>query len=464
MVAGARMRLTGGLLLLLLMAAVAVGEPEHECVLMLANGDRMTGRVAGLSGTTLSFHPSVAPETVLAVDLAKVERLSFPDGSEQEPAEASHVLTLRDGSLLHGSFVALTEETLTFDLRGVGPLEFPRALVEELSRTGLEEVKVEGNPEKHVIVTTENDVLQGNFGQEAEGLLVVAGGAVTVKLPPSSLRTVFFPVPGQDDAPVAEEELTTLATLADGTCIAGGDPFIKGDVFSLTLSTGQRVTFPMTNVSALAFTVVGAADSRRQVLFWGCYADRSEEHARAVAALTEQLGPRWKITENFSETFDREFVRDLARSRALVVSEMERWRSSRLSAVATKFKPLAEGFLERGGNIIFLGVTGNQARLLKESGLLDVEPLSNRGHVNVPFTQAGQGLAKDVGTSFRTTNSTQFYRFDPDTEAVALAETSAGAPAVGRKVGQGWVVLLGMDFYESSDETKQILQNAVTMK
>jgi hypothetical protein len=248
--------------------------------------------------------------------------------------------------------------------------------------------------------------------------------------------------------------------------VTGLSPRIEADRLVLSLVGDQKVVIPLDRISEISFSSGGGGLlSVRNVLAWGRYSDRNEEFPRTIAVLKEGLGPRWTINESFADKFDDASRRELFRSRALVVAELQDWNGSEASRLAAELRPLAESFLRRGGNIVLLGITGNQSAFIKDAGLLDVQATSNESGGQVPFTEAGRRIAAGIGGSFQQANSTQFYRIGTDIKAESFAGDPNGrAAVVARKVGRGWVILMGMDYYESNDTTKKLLINAVSYK
>ncbi|NQT53861.1 hypothetical protein HQ576_17525, partial [bacterium] len=453
--------------------------------------DQMSGRLAGLAEGRLAFYPAVAPTTRMAIDVEKVERLILREPPKDAKPSTGHTrraqhLTLRDGSVLYGHFVRLTAKALEFDLEGTGPLAFPRTVVDRLA-VGAGAPAARSAPTQHLVTLKSGALLVGGLEQEEGGVLVLEGGAVEARFRYAAVAAIAFPHPalpasaspategvaldaeepdedaGLPAAPPAE--LRSIVSTLRGSRLTGSQPAIEGTRMAITLAGGHRVRLPLDQVLDVAFTGTGSASLRRIVLVWGANADRSEELPRTLAVLKERLGGGWRVVENLSSAFDSKFRSDLARAGVLLIPEMERWSAAPgVSDLAVKLKPLAEGFLRRGGNIVLLGVARSQVSFLRQAGLLHVAPSNSSSGSQVKFTRDGQRIARGVGDGFRTTNSTQFYRVESGSGAVALAGTDASSPVIARRVGRGWVILIGMDYYEANEQTKKLLVNAVTYR
>ncbi|MFP4057108.1 MAG: hypothetical protein ACLF0G_09595 [Candidatus Brocadiia bacterium] len=444
--------------------------PGQQCTLSLANGDQMRGRVEKLADGVLFVYPAVAPQSLLKLELEKVEHVAFADASEQKVPDTGHMLKGRDGTLVYGRFVRLGEEAVHFQVEGIGELRFPRKDVEEVSQVGSNPPSA-GGQEFCTVATVQGDLLVGDVAVGQGGSLEVSGAAVEAKVPLAAVAAVCFPVRDDDPPDTAraegdaekEQVLCTVATRRRGSLV-GSDPAFDGSRFSLELAGGQRVSVAADAVAEASFTKTGGAGAwgRRAVLAWGAFSDTDEEFAHAVSALKDHFGSRWRIVEHMERSLDASFRRELVRSRALLVPEMESFDASAAMALAPELKKLTEGFLRRGGNVVVCGASGSHVQFLRQAGLLDVQPSSSHDGATVPFTAAGRHISRDVGESFTTANATHFYRIGESITAEAFAENPSGAPIVGRRVGRGWVILLGMDYYEMNDGMKKILVNAIT--
>ena len=114
--------------------------------------------VLGIADGKISFHPAVAPDSVIEIEMGKVDRLRFASADEETAPGAGDTLRLRDGSTLFGALVQMTEAEVSFDLEHSGVLKFPRAAVEEIVRSAVGVPDVSADAEFHVIVTTAGDV------------------------------------------------------------------------------------------------------------------------------------------------------------------------------------------------------------------------------------------------------------------------------------------------------------------
>jgi hypothetical protein len=243
--------------------------------------------------------------------------------------------------------------------------------------------------------------------------------------------------------------------------VVGTDPELSEGRFSLTIEGGQRIAFPVEVVREAVFSETGGLLAVRRILSWGTYADRTDEYRKALEIVREKLGRQWEIVEDFSP-FEPTFQRELQRAGVLLIPEME--QGTPTAEQAKKFRPLAADFLRRGGKIVILGPTNNHVEFMKTADLLDVSAPTTADGATVSLTPEGKRLFRDAGESFITTNSTYFYVINEGIKAIPLAGARSSAPIVGRRVGQGWIIIMGMDYHSHNDQTVKILIDALTLR
>ena len=326
--------------------------------------------------------------------------------------------------------------------------------------------------------TKSGDILTGELSQNDAGGFVVSRDDLTATLEAGPGVSIVFPradvAPQAADDPFEhpqgrpehgrrgdEKRIFGAAATRRGSTVIGADPEFDGTRMSLTLVGGGRVTLAADVLGEMSFSTRGGMLPHAGVLAWGRFADRDDEFKKTLEVLKRDLGPGWRIKEDFGD-FDKAFEDALATSGALLIPEMEQWRGSEM-ALADRLKPLAEAFLRRGGNVVILGPSANATEFLKRAGLIDCTYTTSSSSQKVSFTNAGARISAGVGASFQTANATFFYRAG-GSGVTSLAESSSGAPILARQVGRGWVIVLGMDYYKHNDQTARLLVNAVTYR
>ena len=444
-------------------------------VVRFANGDVLHVRPVSLQNGNLTFVPDVAPNAPVTVPAAKIDSIAC-DGCPDDTAKTEDVLRLRDGSVLKGSFVRLSAEALSFSVAGLGEVAIPRSAANALLRGGAEGSPPRAPGATHLVATKAGDILIGAVQPGTGATLIVEGRELRATLNYSSVKAIYFPAAEAVESKTegtkgSREGLRMTVTLRNGTKLLGSSPTLSGSEFSMVIAGNHRVKVSSDALRELAFAGTGSQASLKRVLVWGRYADRHQEFKRTVEVLQTGLAG-WTLDEDFGDDFTPEFRKKLFQSRTLVIPEMERWQSPRFrkgavanpAGLAANLKSVTGPFLRAGGNVVILCPSRYQTDFLREAGLLDVAATKNYDNQEVTFTPEGASIARGIGRGFRTTNATQFYTVGTRLPAAAWAVHGTETPLVGRKVGGGWVILLGMDFFARNDQTAKLLVNAVTFQ
>ncbi|MEE8105914.1 MAG: hypothetical protein V3T86_10305 [Planctomycetota bacterium] len=442
-------------------------------ILAFLNGDTMRCKLHGLERGRLSLLWDVAPAAPVEVHLDKLEEAIREVGLREQRPENVETLVLRDGSMLFGKLQKLTLGEVHFAAEGVGEVRLPRSVVGSLSRTSVDGDPPIGELGRYVILTTEGDRLLGHLEQEQDGRLHITSSVLNATCAFSAVDSIAFPLPPGEPATTRAQSVrhhTVALALDNGTRLGGTAPKIQNNRLSLELRGGQRIDLPLAHIRQLTFGSPGdltAASTSARILAWGRYADRDDEFAKAVRAVQSDTRRKWVVVKDFSDAFDAKFKKELYRSRSMLVPELQDWPDSDnagTSKLAKQFKPMAERYLRSGHNIVFLAPVDKHAKFLRDAGLIDISVVAPVDNQTVVFEPDRAALARSIGPEFKALNATKCYAIGPTLEATVLAKTTRGAVIVGRKVGSGWVIVIGMDYYETSAHMNQLLINALQLR
>lgn len=116
--------------------ADANAPPPTQDVVILANGDRLTGFLTAVTPRTIELAPTGGGETI-RLEPARVAALALANPG-RDPAPDLHTLRLTDGSRLLGRGVVIAGDALSVlpALAGSQPVELPLADVDRLNLTG----------------------------------------------------------------------------------------------------------------------------------------------------------------------------------------------------------------------------------------------------------------------------------------------------------------------------------------
>jgi len=464
-----------GILVAATAAAAANGAPRGQtapaaqlATVTFTNGDAVRARLVEIARGRAALALEVAADQPLSVELERIAVIEMPDANAA--AADGEVLELSDGCRLVGRSIGFERGGLLFELREGGRILAPLGSVQSYRRADAATPE-EAAINKHSVVADNGDVLVGDVSVGPNGSLDVKG-TVHVKIAHRQVAAIYAPpaAPSEEEpAPAsrpAERPLAVVA-LTYGALLAGRDLAVAQGALTLTLLGGQRITVPLRSVLRVEpaqspASVAGAGF--RNILAWGAWSDRDQEFPWTIEALKSKLPPGWKIHEDLSTSFDRDFQRRLVGCRALLVPEPENWGSDARSDLARQLKGLAERFCRAGGNIVVLGAAEGPLTFLREAGVIDAVKSGQSNTDAVNFTAAGKRIGAKVGASFNACNSTYFYRPGGTLKAESWAENPQGSAILARRVGRGWVILMGMDYYNRSDALNQLLVNAVLLR
>ncbi len=445
----------------------ATTQPAPFAAVTFSNGDCVRARIVEVARGQARLALEIAPDQLVTVDVARISLIEIANAAEGE----GEVVELRDGTRLVGKSLRFENGSMLLDLREGGRLAIPLHRL-QLYRRPQSPLPEEASTNKNSVVIDNGDVLVGDISVTPDGSLAIKG-TVNVTVAHRQVAGIY---PPPSAAPQAEDANDAAASdpagkgvsvvaLTYGAVLAGSDLAVARGELSLTLPIGRRITVPLRSVLRMEPAQSAAAISGtglRNVLAWGPWSDRDQEFPWTVSALKDKLPAGWKVHEDFSTSFDRDFQRRLATCRTLLIPELENWGSDPRAELAKALKPLAERFLRAGGNIVICGAAEGPLAFLKEAGILDATKSGQSNTDAVNFTAPGKKLSAKVGNSFTVCNSTYFYRLAGKGES--WAEGAQGSAILARRVGRGYVILMGMDYYTRTDALNQLLANAALLK
>jgi len=427
-------------------AADSAPETPGLASFLRTDGNAAAGRIVSIDKDKVTYRPKDEPKKLASLELKKITSIEYP-GTIAAGEERFEVIELRGGSWLMGKFLGFDKGRIRFQLHQGGKVFVPLAEMQVFRKPKAQTPSGDIVFNKHVVMADTGDVFIGDIKPTSDAALG---------------RRAAEPTTTKAAAPPPR---VTVVTLRYGAILAGRELAVKDGTLSLTILKDQRVAIPLEGVLCIEPGQMAGATlaGMRGVLAWGAYSDRSQEFPWTVAALKAKLPANWKIHEDFSTSFGKDFRGRLFRCRTLLIPEPESWGSGEKAELAADLKKVVEPFLRRGGNVVILGASTGPVKFLADAGLLDVSRSGGRSSGAIRVTAAGKKIAKDVGKSFGAQNSTNFYRIGTKYKAQSWAEDPGGQGSVivARRVGLGWVILMGMDYYTRSEELNQLLLNAV---
>ena len=467
----------------------------------------MSGKVHSMDKDYLTFGPALSPGKKIKVPIKKITSLSRQSEKikdDQEDSESDNFrVMLRDGSEVLGDPVQFTGESLIVAFSGTeAKIPLPINQIIRIERDQLignvDKLLLPDSPRRHIAALATGEILAGQLlpSVDSEKWLRVSSPILSAEVPLSVLDVLLFPDPDSviadvelelaDEIKVVEdgnngtpdrgnnepqkeeiievEEATVirnLVALSPSGMIWADELELRGSDLVLSALGMDELLVPLSRVESLSFGHEGLPASA-PVLVWGGYTDEDDEYVKTIDALSGRV-PSRKIVQSKSKVPDPQFMRNLRRSRVLLVPEMEGFKRAIMKVAMEQegkgcptWSSALRGFLKRGGNIIFLSPTSEGLSFMNECGLGPIR--SGPAGRGWEITDEGRKLGINIEGIIKNVNASHYYRKSAPWEVWGAAQGGAdGAILLGRRVDRGWVMVFGSDFYQSNDTIKEIL-------
>ncbi len=467
----------------------------------------MSGKVHSMDKNYLTFEPALSPEKKITVPLKEISSLSRQLGKIKDNKEDSEGgnfrVLLRDGSEVPGDPIKFTGESLIVALSGTQtgiPLPVNEILRIERDQPigNVDKFVLPDSPRRHIAALSTGEVLAGQLlpSVDSEKWLRISSPILSAEVPLSVLDVLLFPAPdsvmadveleladevkvvedgnngtpdrGKDELQEEEDHvdeqspvIRNLVALSPSGMIWADKIELRGSDLVLSALGVDELLVPMSRVESLSFGHEGLPASA-PVLVWGGYTDEDDEYVKTIAALSGRV-PSRKIIQSKSKVPDPQFMRNLRRSRVLLIPEMEGFKRALMKVAMEQegkgcptWSLALRGFLKKGGNIIFLSPTGEGLSFINECGLGPIR--SGPAGRGWEITDEGKKLGLKIEGMIKNVNASHYYRKSAPWETWGAVQGGGdGAILLGRRVDRGWVMVFGSDFYQSNDTIKEIL-------
>ena len=463
-----------------------------------ANGDAIRCRLVAFDRTALRFESAFAEGTVLAVPLTQVAQLERGESVESAAKTAEAIAAAPDRFDLTGG-VTLPGKLLAFDATEV-TAEVPTLGVVRLAWADLQAIRrASVDPQPYatrdaglaLLVTRGGDRLTGTVQAAADGSSVtIRSEALEARVTFDAVAVLFLPIASAEGAAKGDGEQegdgegdegdgdgkegeaadetgpASMTLVLDGELeIAVVDPTSDGEAITFRLGRGEPIRVPLARVTSMGFSE-GASrlTGRRTILVWGAFSDRDQEYAWTRDLAKKHL-EGFKFVETFTETFDSDFRKELFRSRALLIPEMEKWKHGTGERLAESLGPIVRAYLRAGGHIVVCGVSNSHTEFLRRAEIIDVTQKGGTadGQAVKPTTLGRVYFDGVKNGTFQAMNATHILQAGASMPGIAVyAEAPGGAVLIGRRVGRGMAFAIGSDFYQRTDEAGLVLANLLS--
>lgn len=229
---------------------------------------------------------------------------------------------------------------------------------------------------------------------------------------------------------------------------------------SRQLKNSGSLTILLTMAVALCLSLAAQPAGALEILAWTRYVDLDQEHANSIDAIL-QYRPDANFTW-FDGTTAGELQAALAGKDAFLVTETESATSANLVYYGSEWAAVLETFAEGGGSVVVCGESSSRWGFLDAAGLLGYEyHAATPGGLPLEILKRGHRLVRYITDPYLI--SQLYTRSYSVTMGTALAVGQDGRVILAsRKVGAGWGVLIGFDYYYYDDNAARVLANAVS--
>lgn len=438
----------------------AVGEPAERTgpfVLLLTNGDRITGRLVGIDAQHIRFRPDATGDVDLTVPLPKIEGLERSSPPAPVEPRGDRVYPAA-GGLIHGTLTAIDDRRLAIDAHLVGPLELDLAGVAAFVRHDARQPERSAADTLHEVHESAGSRLVGKAAFQRNGVRVSAPG-LSAEVGLREVTAILFPVAERTAAAEAERAAVCSLALMNGGEIVGTAPRLEEGRIVVGIGGGRTAAVPLDHLARAGFG--GAPAGRRRVLLWTRCADQGEEAAHMAEALENGLPAGWKVVADADIDAAEKLGAALKTAGVLVVAEMENFDEDQLPDPGDLGLTL-RAFLARGGTVVLAGVGDDANAYWGRTGLVSLSTVQRAEEGEEFALGRGHPLARGVGDSFAAVNGTHEYTTDDEALRPVASRDGGGAAVLVKKAGRGTIMVLGMDYYERTAAIDRLLVNAVT--
>ena len=447
----------------------------------------LTGELRGISGGLITFIP-VLTDREVSVPVANVssirklhETVKPKDGEEpgQSEPDASvaslRMVTFRSGSSLPGRLIRASEDELVLSFGQAGELSVPLAEIASITPLTSRGAGAGNLPKpegRHVAKLTTGEVITGNIApvKGESDRLTISSPILSGEFPLILVESLLFPerhqpIPEVNETDSNEVKRVAMVGFQGGASLASPTIQLEDERVQLEVWKGVPFEISADLVQSIVFLNQRGTRPNGPILLWGWMADSDDEFEKTRKAMDKAvIGRELIVLEGDEDKAD--FDATLQRSSTLVIGEWESFNEAEFDRhlAGEGGLPLGEQlqtFVSRGGIAIFLGISGSNAKRIGQLGLGEITSSGSVGDgSDLELTGPGEGFASVLPEKIQTTNSTARYTVPDGSDWIPFvrAATDASAvPVVGRRIGSGWVFLMGCDFYETNEAMTRIL-------
>jgi hypothetical protein len=194
-----------------------------------------------------------------------------------------------------------------------------------------------------------------------------------------------------------------------------------------------------------------------RILAYVEYTDYYQEYANALAAIDSTFGPNYMLTELWDYT---QLDSMLPGNDILFIPEQEYASLPTLFLIGRTWTATLSNFINEGGIIILCDHSGGTYGILTGAGLMSISGYNYITWSTVYLVDPLDRLASGVSNSFIAPNGAISFI---TSETNVVFDDGTWPVVIHKTIGQGQIVLIGFDYYESNPDTQKIIGNTVSL-
>ncbi|MGK0188369.1 MAG: hypothetical protein ACI9R3_004163 [Verrucomicrobiales bacterium] len=387
------------------------------------------------------------------------------------------LVTFRSGSCVPGKLKRISPRGLILAFGDSEELTVPLheiASITPLNSKGTKAKELPPAKGRHVARLTTGEVITGNIApvDSERDRLTISSPILSGEFSLTLIETMLFPIVPRKEAVEPTNKVRKKSGRVAVVSFDGGatltSPQISLSNGMLELEIWEGTPFRVALDTAESITFLDPSGMRRNgpIFLWGQYSDQADEFEKLKTALENEPLTRELIILDGNDGAGDDFTSALRRCTAFIWNEWENFDEAAFAEALSgvRGQPVSEQlqtYVSAGGIAIFMGISGGTADHFAQLGLGEIKSDGSIGDgTDLELIGIGDALASVTEGEIKASNSTMMYTAPEGGDWSPLL-VQPGSPEnaalVGRRIGSGWIFLMGMDFYETNDNITRIL-------
>jgi len=364
-----------------LLGVLCLGQAcAQNLTIVMKNGDRLGLGNASMDGSEIVGELTIGGGAEVKIAYTEVNAIEIGEEEDEKPSDELELFEVRlqDSGILKGEILSLTSGMLELEALGVGGVKVPVSSVESISREGFLPPPDGARMGEGIVAFDGSSQMAGRIEMKSLDEMSIVHKSIETKFSFKDVSSVKFGGAHEFNP----EDANFLIYLAHGCRLYAKSFQLIDGVGELTVLGGKKISLPLSGLRKVFFTT-GSQIAQKRVLLLSCLsAEGSNEMKNTLDALNSGLDG-WEVFTESDLGFLEDFEEKLMTCRAVVIPEVDsnlsrtynewlkvqhageddeegevRFGSLR-ETLANNLFPKLKSFLDRGGNVIYLGLNRN---------------------------------------------------------------------------------------------------------